>query len=177
MAGPHYEKGVYRAKVKSQTIGESKSGSPQWLCRFEILGKVQNGHLGECENYERTLYCSLTEKGIPFLLEDVRRLCEVGGVEFVLPRFECLDERTEGFLDLRGVEFNAYCKHEEYKGATKERWSIAKYDSKPQAAAPRRSLFDDLNKQFASELTPAKRKYPSVPLEYQEDVDSDELPF
>lgn len=126
-----YDKGVYRAKVKSQAIGESKNGTPQWILKFDILGKVHNGHLVECDNYERTIYCSLTEKGIPYILEDVKRLCEVGGVEFVLPRFECLDERTEGFLDLRGVEFDAYCKHEEYQGKTRERWSVAKFDSKP----------------------------------------------
>ena len=68
--GPFYPVGLYQGRVVSQGVGESGTGTPQFVLRIKVLGPVDGDeYVPSKQQYERTVYMYLTEKTIPFVLE------------------------------------------------------------------------------------------------------------
>lgn len=130
--GPYYAPGNYWCQVTNQALGQTSKGDPQFVLSFAVLGKVNpsdpDGELLSCgESYERTIYRTITEKTIDWLIEDVKHLSGRGEKDpsILSDGFQFLDPGTPGFLDLRGVEFGAYCQHDTYEGKTREKWNVS----------------------------------------------------
>lgn len=124
-----YDAGKYWCKVTNQQLGKTNTGKSQFVLSFDVQGKVNQsdpeGDLEPCDNYERSIFRTITPKTVEWLFDDIEHLCERGEIEFALDGFEFLNPATDGYLDLTGVEFEAECKHETYENKPKERWSIS----------------------------------------------------
>lgn len=122
-----YNMGLYAGEVVNHGLMETKSGKPQFFLEFRIEGEVLDGEVRAVQaNYNRTVYQVLTENTIDFAIENIKRLCSMNGVPCNLQSFGQLDPTHDNPLNLIGLKFDAYCKHESYNGEMKERWSIAK---------------------------------------------------
>lgn len=119
MAAPFYEKGVYRCEVVSQAMGEASTGTPQFVLRFKVQARILGDEEEAVTEYERTCFRSITEKTIPYFLEDLKTLGFEGG------SFKDLDPNTPGYHSFRGAVIDMICNHEnDQKGEPRERWSI-----------------------------------------------------
>ena len=121
-----YEPGRYLGKITRQKLGQSSTGNPQIVLSFEVLGKINPSDpegelLSVAANYERTMYQSITEKTIDFVVENLDRLGWVGS------SWGDFDEDSSRCCDLRGNEVAFSCKHEAHyqTGEMHERWSVA----------------------------------------------------
>lgn len=119
MAAPFYEKGVYRCEVVSQAMGEASTGTPQFILRFKVAAKIIGDEEEPVTQYERTCFRSITEKTIPYFLEDLKTLGFEGG------SFRELDPNTANYHSFKGAQVDMICNHEaDQKGEPRERWSI-----------------------------------------------------
>lgn len=149
---PFYDEGRYWVRVVSnQTTPAKSSGNLQFVLRFLVLGGVNpldpgGPLLGIAKNFERTIYRSMTEKSMPYLLDELEEL------DAIPDRFHQLDERESDGLQLKGQEFEAYCKHEEDEltGQVKEKWSVSR--QKKDYAKPDAKSFRALDNLFGKEL-------------------------
>jgi hypothetical protein len=122
---PFYEIGRYACKVVSQALGESSTGKPQFALRFQVMGQVDpadpSRFIPARQQYERTHYRAITEKTIPYFIEDLKVLGFQGD------SFRGLDSNTEGFHDFRGQDVDMWCSHEpDQEGNQREKWGIAR---------------------------------------------------
>jgi hypothetical protein len=125
MAKPFYEVGRYACKVTSQALGEAKTGTPQFVLQFTVLGKVDPSdptrYLPAAAQYERTHFRAITDKTIKYFLEDLKILGFKGA------SFRELDPNTPGFHDFRGLDVDMWCSYEDDQdGGKRERWAIAR---------------------------------------------------
>jgi hypothetical protein len=181
----YYEVGKYECRITSQAIGEAKTGTPQFILRFNVLGKVYDD--GEMERvnreYERTAYRAITEKTIPYLIEDLKTLGFQGS------SFRDLDPGSPNFFDLEGRAVEMWCSHEEGQdGENREKWGVARQGG-PKREAPQvkaldaaklRSL-DNLFGKHLKDLAPSgvdfnKRLEKPVPVASRDHTD-DGVPF
>ena len=126
MARPFYEPGRYWGKITRQKLGQASTGTPQLVLSFTVLGKVDpadpDGNLlPVMQQYERTIFRSITEKTIEWVGQDLETLGFTGG------SYRQFDEDDPECCDLRGNELAFSCNHEaHYKtGEPCEKWSIA----------------------------------------------------
>jgi hypothetical protein len=122
--GPYYTPGKYWAKIISQALGQTKTGKPQFVLRFQVVGKVDpadpEGQLLSCgEQYERNIYMVITDKTIDFVSRNLDKL------GFRKESFRFLDPATDGFADFTGQELAVECSHDTYEGNVGEKWRIA----------------------------------------------------
>jgi len=130
--GPYYEPGRYWGTITSQQLGESSNGNPQFILRFEVLGKINladpEGELvAVTQNLERTIYRAITDNSIDWILQDLEQLGFTGA------SFAELDPGNEVFQDFSGQEIPIRCEHDTYQGTVREKWSIG---VAPSAAKP-----------------------------------------
>lgn len=151
--------GRYWGKITRQELGVSKEAkNPQFGLKFVVMGKINlidpAGDLLPCPSVERTVFRSISEKAVEYLVEDLEYLCGKLGVELDLSGWEMLDPGTEGHLSFVGIETEFYCKHDTYKGKTGEKWSLSKgFDSEK----PSDDQVGQLNRMFGKFLKkPAK---------------------
>src|SRR5688572_29622211 len=118
-----YEPGRYWAKITRQAMGQASTGNPQFVLSFLVVGKVDptkpDGELIACPQYERSIFRTITEKTVDYLIEDLKTL------EYDKPSFKFLDPETEGYQDFTGKELEVFCRHETYNGKQQEKWGIA----------------------------------------------------
>ena len=111
MAKPLYEVGRYACKVTSQALGEAKTGTPQFVLQFTVLGKVDPSdptrYIPAAAQYERTHFRAITDKTIKYFFEDLKILGFKGS------SFRELDPNTPGFHDFRGLDVDMWCSHED----------------------------------------------------------------
>lgn len=154
----YYEVGKYACRVNSQALGSANTGTPQFIIRFTVLGTIdQDGEFASANRqYERTSYRAITEKTMPYLLEDLKAL------RVEISSFRDLDPNSPNFFDLTGQEVEMWCSHEEGNdGELREKWGVARQggpkkeaiQSKPLDAAKLRSL-DNLFGKALKELAP-----------------------
>lgn len=134
-----YAEGTYWGRVTHQQLGESKEKkTPQFVLTFSVLGKINpnepDGELLSCPAGTRSVFRYFTDKTIDFVVEDVRALCAAQGITNALPSWKFLDPSTAGYFDFTGAELAFFCKHEEYQGEYKEKWSLARGGGKPDVA-------------------------------------------
>ena len=121
MPAPRFEPGNYNATVVSARLGESLSGTPQLRVRFTVAPKEQ----------EAELYLYFSEAAFD---RSARDLVSLG---YPYRGLSQIDNHN-----FSGTRFRAYCKHEDYKGAPHEKWSVAFADKedKPLQSSKLREL-------------------------------------
>lgn len=135
--GPEYEKGQYRGTIISQALGESNTGTPQFVFRFTVDARVNAGQEYATQEGERTCYIYLNDKTMEFATRDIRSL------GFDKNSLRYLDPTVAGFHDFVGTSVQMFCKHEEYQGKTREKWNISnprEFDVKPVEQSKLRNL-------------------------------------
>ncbi len=143
MNGPYYEGGRYWGRITEHRLGKAKTGTPQLILRFQIMGMIDPGDpdgnlLAVDQQYERTVYRTLTDKNqthVPeYVLEDLSVLGFAGGSTAVL------DQDHPEAMPLRGKEMAFYCEHKEKWGGSpgemQETWSIGRATGGGKAATP-----------------------------------------
>ena len=123
-----YEAGNYMVRVVSQQLGKTGTGKPQFILMFEVMNRLDPSRPDEllsCDKAERTIYRTIAPKTVEWILDEVKHLCDLGGIDSALPGWEYLDPDTQYFMDLTGIEFEAYCRHETYKDREHEKWGIS----------------------------------------------------
>jgi hypothetical protein len=127
--GPYYPVGRYVGRVVRQELGSSaKKGTPQFAVTFQIIDALDQfgTSVGVHEQYERTVYIyfSKNQQAMEISAEALKTLGYHGSR---------ISELAD--VDFTGNECELYCKHEEYEGEPRERWSIntprAPRESKP----------------------------------------------
>ena len=154
----YYSVGRYACRINSQALGQAQTGTPQFILRFTVLAQVFDD--GETQNvnrqYERSSYRAITEKTVPYLVEDLKTLGAT------ISSFRDLDPSSPSFCDLAGQEVDMWCSHEKGQdGELREKWGVARQGgpkkdappAKPVDAAKLRSL-DNLFGKALKELAP-----------------------
>lgn len=175
MNKPFYEEGLYIGKVTQQGIGESGTGKPQVVIRAKILGVPidETSHTPVKQQFERTVYMTVTDKTAPFIVENLRT------IGFEGDKLSEFDPSHKDHVSLVGNQIPLWCKHEETQDGTgvRERWQISKglntLELKPLAAKQTREL-DSL---FAKALkaAPAAKKVVK-PNQHGVKIDDTDLP-
>jgi hypothetical protein len=181
MSAPFYEPGRYACKVTEQALGEAKTGNTQFVLRFTVLGKVDpadpSRYIPAAAQYERTMYRAITEKTVPYLIEDLKTLKFKGG------SFSDLDPNNPGFHDFTGLDFDGWCKHEkDQQGQMREKWGVARtsgpLEVKPVEPKKLRELDNLFGKQL-KEIKPKPDPIRQIPVNAAEStgITDDDVPF
>lgn len=178
--------GRYWAKATRQVMSESSKGNPTFVLSFLIVGEINpvdpKGELISCPSYERSSFMTLTDKTIDFTIEN---LVAIG---FDKPSFKFLDPNVNGFFNFTDLEFEVYCKHQEYQGKVSEKFQIAsgpkEMNLKPLESSKMRSLDDLFGKQLKQATKGMKPKPEAVAAavsqtveEANGEIEDGEIPF
>jgi hypothetical protein len=121
-SGPFYNEGPYEGEVTKQSLGVTgEKNTPAFILTCRIVGKIgPDGVSYQVDaEYERTLYLYLTEKTKDFTLEKLKVL------GFNKSSLKFLSPDVSGYVNFVGNVVPLYCKHEEYNGKMREKWSIS----------------------------------------------------
>lgn len=139
----YYKEGNYWVRVVGQSFGFTKNDNPELKLEIEV-------EQGGPTRYIRFYF---SEKAAPI---SIRQLQELG---FDKPSFRYLDPSTEGYHDFTGVEFDAYCKFEEYDGKVVERWAKSMVEEKKSIDSEAIRKLDSMFGQYL----PKKKAAPAKP--------------
>lgn len=149
---PYYDTGRYACKVVDQALGETGTGKPQFALRFQVLGLVDpkdpKTYIPAAAQYERTHYRTITEKTIPYFIEDLKALGFQGD------SFKDLDPKTEGFHDFRGLDIDMWCSHENTQDGSgqREKWGVARQGGSLEVKPLEAKKIRDLDNLFGKQL-------------------------
>lgn len=148
---PYYAVGRYACKVTAQALGETSTGNPQFVLRFQVLGLVDPADPGKYiaagQQFERTHYRAITEKTIKYFLDDLKILGFDGS------SFKDLDPATEGFHDFRGMDIDMWCAHENGQdGGQREKWGVARQGGSLEVKPLEPKKLRDLDNLFGKQL-------------------------
>lgn len=126
MMGTFYQPSRYWGKIVDHQMTKAKTGTPQFVITFLVVGRVNpedpdGDLLGVEQQYERSVYRSITDKTVSYVLEDLQRL----GVE--IASWSELDMGDANAVALKGRELAFSCQHEPDQSGKqlREKWSIA----------------------------------------------------
>lgn len=181
-AGPHYAKGRYVCEILNQALGKAGTGTPQLAIQFKVLGtpdpKDSTSYTIDAHQYERTMFKSITEKTIQYVIEDLKTL----GVS--IQSLRQLDPSTPGFVDLRGKVTDFFCNHEAGQdGGMREKWGVARAASefKVEALDPAkmRELDNLFGKHLKEAFKPVAQARPPQPVAVSAGatITDDDIPF
>lgn len=173
MSRAYYQPGRYRAEIINQALGEAGTGNPQIVWRIKVL-ETDTGEQVPAQ-YERTIYRTITEKSMPYILEDLQTL----GYEH--ESFRMLDPAQPGFQDFRGQIITVFCQHElaQDGNGDREKWGIANanaFEVKPIESAKLRQL-DSMFGKHLKGLGKGATAPRSSPVAAGVAVDNDDVPF
>lgn len=114
----YFAQGAYKCEVLDQGLSISKTEKPQIWLQVRVLESIDNPEL-TLNQYERTIYWTLTDKTIDFTLEKLERLGFSGD------SFRNLDPNVEGHHSFVGQVIDCYCKLETYEGKEREKWDLS----------------------------------------------------
>jgi hypothetical protein len=116
-----YEKGRYRVRVIDQALGKASTGTPQFVLKFTVIGKVIGPDaLADVTQYDRTSYHYITEKTAERFAQDLRQ------IGFFGDSFQQLSLDHPEAHDFRSAELDMYCGEDKNQnGEPRERWSFA----------------------------------------------------
>lgn len=123
MASVFYQPGNYVGEVKEQRLGETKTGKPQFVIRFKVLGTPldEGEYAPVSQQYDRTIYMVITEGTMPYVAEKLKRLGYAG------KGFGPLDPDNASHQSFVGQVIDVWCKHEaDQDGNAREKWDIAR---------------------------------------------------
>lgn len=145
-----YDAGEYEATVTGQAMSYTKNNNPQVEVICALKGCTdENGN-----QVTRTVYMPLTEKTVKNVADELERV-----FGYVPEKWSHLSPDNSPFVKLSG-DVVLYCKHEEYQGAIKERWSFSD-PSRGRRPAPEPDQLRSLDAMFGSALT-GKKKPPKA---------------
>jgi len=123
-----YEPGVYWIEIVDHRIVESRKKIPQMMIAFRVLSRVNTsdpeGSAFTCDQYERSMWKSITDKTIDWLKQDVQYLLEQGGLDDSFDRMDRLDSQTPGCLQFIGIKCQARCNSNTFEGKTTDKWGL-----------------------------------------------------
>jgi hypothetical protein len=117
------EEGDYRARVEDYGVSPADSGGqhPTAFIKFKLIGRYADGGvLEECPASVRHYFKAVTANTYEWVLRDLKK------VGYDREGIDGFDPEAPGAPNLFGREFDVHCTHEEYKGETKERWSVGR---------------------------------------------------
>lgn len=121
--GVYYQKGRYRCQITDQGIGESKTGTPQFVLRFQVFERNTGPDAWEpvSAQYERTAYMAITDKTMEYFIKKIHAL----GFSHGSLRF--LDPATPGYQNFAGTMADFNCSIEQHfqTGDDIEKWDLA----------------------------------------------------
>lgn len=178
----HYAKGRYVGKILNQAIGKASTGNPQFVIQIKVLGTPDPtdpcSYVPDAHQYERTIYRTLTEKTMPYFIEDLKTL------NVSIQSFKQLDPNTPGFVDLRGMDADFFCNHESGQdGTPREKWGVAMQAGEFKVEALEPAKMRELDNLFGKQLKDAFKASPkkSAPQATEEmvttGVTDDDVPF
>jgi hypothetical protein len=176
----HYAEGKYVCEILKQGIGETKTGKPQFVLNFKVLGTPDPAdpehYIVVNPQYTRTYYRVITDKTIDFLKEDLQAL------GFNKGSFKFLDPSTPDFQDFTGAVVDMYCKHGENQDKQpKEDWGLARaareFQVKPLEAKKMRDLDNLFGKHLKDLKAPAKPAAPAATDSGSVVAGDDDTPF
>ena len=186
MSAPFYDVGRYACKVVDQGLGKTGTGKPQFALQFQVLGLVDPAdpktYIPAAAQYNRTYYRTITEKTVPYFIEDLNALGFHGD------SFRDLDPKTEGYHDFRGMDIDMWCKHETTQDGSgqRESWGVARQGGSLEVKPLEAKEVRDLDNLFGKHLkgmrsgpvsisnAPASRE---APANSAIDVDDSDCPF
>lgn len=117
----YYKTGLHVGECIGQFMGQSESEkqTPYFALKFKIVARVENEKECPVEAGERTVYLYLSEAALEMTIDAVTYL----GFDKDSVRF--LNPDTQNFYNFAGKVADLWCKIEEYKGQSKEKWSIS----------------------------------------------------
>jgi len=121
----YYTQGAYKCEVLDQGLSMSSTDKPQIWIRCRVLESLDSPGV-TLNQYERTLYWTVTEKTIDFVLDKLESLGFSG------QSFREVDPNVEGHHSFIGQVIECYCKLETYEGKEREKWDL----SNPGAKTP-----------------------------------------
>lgn len=180
---PHYAEGRYVCEVTGQALGETSSGNAQFVLRFKVIGtpdtQNRDNYIRDLNQYERTFYRAITDKTVPYLIEDLKVL------GYTRDSFKFLDPQNPNFHDFSGQVIDMMCVHEEGKDKSgnstglRERWSIPRAASAFEVKALEPKKVRELDNLFGKHLKGLKNEAPvSVPEKSSShEITDDDIPF
>jgi hypothetical protein len=163
----------------------ASTGTPQFVLRFKVLARLENGEEDPVRSYERLHFRAITEKTIDYFVEDLKTLGFVG----IGTSFRLLDPQTPGFHDFRGRVVEMCCRHgEDQNGNPREEWGVARsagaLELRPLPAARYRELDNLFGRALksiaggANPKPPAAARAPEAPTPMgQPGITDDDVPF
>ncbi len=181
MSAPFYAVGRYACKVTDQALGETSTGKPQFVLRFQVLGLVDpkdpSRYIAGAQQYERTHYRAITDKTIQYFIEDLKLLGFKG------ESFKALDPNNDGFHDFRDLDIDMWCSHEnDQEGKPREKWGVARQGSTFEVKPLEAKKVRDLDNLFGKQLKSAKaaepvRTAPANAASPAMEITDDDVPF
>jgi len=126
----YYPEGAYAGEIVDQGLSQSSNGNPQIWLKILVNGGEQ------FDNHERTIYWTITEKTIDFVLEKLELLGFTG------QSFKNLDLSSDRPQSFVGQTESFWCKIEYYNEQERERWDLSRGEAvaKPLDEADTRRL-------------------------------------
>lgn len=116
-----YKTGLHVGECTCQFMGQSSSEkkTPYLGLKFLIKSRVEGEREIAVESSERTVYLYLSDGALEMTIDAVAHL----GYDKDSLKF--LDPAQNGFFNFAGQICDLWCKVEDYKGDSKEKWSIS----------------------------------------------------
>lgn len=141
------DQGKYRGTITKWGLGKAKTGNPQFQVSFELKHKIGAGGAPEdCPNWERTIFRSITEKTIDYLVEDLQRL------GYDRDNFDGLDPEGPQAFNFAGIEVDVECDHETWEGKKREKWRFNAGGGAPAINPLERKEVSQLNALYSKKL-------------------------
>lgn len=115
----YYARGAYKAEIIGQGLSKSSKENSQFWIQAKILESIDDPSLA-IEQYDRTIFWSITEGTIDFVVEKLERLGFRG------ESFKQLDPGTANHHSFVGQEVDLFCKLEQYEGKEREKWDLSR---------------------------------------------------
>lgn len=115
----YYTRGAYKAEIIGQGLSTSSSGNAQIWLQARILESIDDPNMA-IQQYDRTVYWSITEGTIDFVLEKLDLLGFAGD------SFRQLDPNAANHHSFVGQQVDLFCKIEQYEGKDREKWDLSR---------------------------------------------------
>lgn len=167
-----YQEGRYKGEIIEQGFGEASTGTVQFVLNVKIF-ETESGD--PVQENTRFVFKSITEKTMPYLLEDLRALGFNG------TSLSQLDPDRADHHSLVGQTHLFFCKHEyDQQGNQRERWNLYRGGNSLDLKPPDSKKLRDLDMLFgrAAKQKPATTKQPPPPPpSWSSDPTDDQVPF
>lgn len=115
----YYQTGLHSGECVGQFMDAPQGKSPYFALKFVIQKRIVNNEEHTVDQQERTVYLYLTDKALEMTSEILAHL------GYDKDSLRWLDPKRDGYFNFVGKKCDLWCKHEEYQGEVREKWSIS----------------------------------------------------